>query len=101
MIIFSHGLAGTITTYSQYCRALASEGYLVLAIEHRDGSGPAVVLPPQNGYKEREVLHYIQHTELSYVSLCCPRSHAEEVLVGQLASTALLLDSGRFSSTCG
>lgn len=45
LVIFSHGLAGTRNTYSQYCSALAAKGYVVLAIEHRDGSGPAVLLP--------------------------------------------------------
>jgi platelet-activating factor acetylhydrolase len=45
LVIFSHGLAGTRNTYSQYCSALASRGYVVLAIEHRDGSGPAVSIP--------------------------------------------------------
>ena len=67
MIIFSHGLAGTRTTYSQYCSALASEGYVVLAIEHRDGSGPSVMLPPEEGSKEPRALQYIRHSELEYV----------------------------------
>jgi platelet-activating factor acetylhydrolase len=43
LVLFSHGLAGTRNTYSQYCSALASEGYVVIAVEHADGSGPAVV----------------------------------------------------------
>ncbi|WWC90570.1 uncharacterized protein L201_005506 [Kwoniella dendrophila CBS 6074] len=44
LIIFSHGLGGTRHTYSQFCSNLASEGYIVLAIEHKDGSGPAVMI---------------------------------------------------------
>lgn len=58
LLIFSHGLAGTRHTYSQYCAALASEGYVVLAVEHRDGSGPAVVLPPEGESRESRVLYY-------------------------------------------
>ena len=46
LVIFSHGLAGGRTTYSNFCAKIASEGYVVLAIEHRDGSGPAVRVRP-------------------------------------------------------
>lgn len=37
-VVFSHGLAGIRTTYSVICTELASQGYAVAAIEHRDGS---------------------------------------------------------------
>lgn len=30
---------------SQWCQAIASEGYVVLAVEHSDGSSPCVILP--------------------------------------------------------
>ncbi|BEI79674.1 hypothetical protein CcaverHIS002_0102030 [Cutaneotrichosporon cavernicola] len=49
LVIFSHGICGTLTTYSQWAANLASEGYVVLAIEHADGSGPYVVLPDGDG----------------------------------------------------
>lgn len=45
LVIFSHGICGTRTTYSQWAANLASEGYIVLAVEHADGSGPCVLLP--------------------------------------------------------
>lgn len=39
LIVFSHGLGGCMEMYSQLCRHLASCGYIVLALEHEDGSG--------------------------------------------------------------
>jgi platelet-activating factor acetylhydrolase len=42
LVVFSHGLGGTRTTYSTLCAHLAAQGRIVIAIEHRDGTGPAV-----------------------------------------------------------
>lgn len=38
VIIFSHGLFGTAEFYTQLCRELASMGFIVIAVEHEDGS---------------------------------------------------------------
>ncbi|EIW82341.1 hypothetical protein CONPUDRAFT_103384 [Coniophora puteana RWD-64-598 SS2] len=43
LTIFSHGLGGSRTAYSQICCRLAATGRVVLAIEHRDGSGHVCV----------------------------------------------------------
>ncbi|KAF8897699.1 platelet-activating factor acetylhydrolase [Infundibulicybe gibba] len=41
LVIFSHGLGGSRTAYSQLCSRIAASGKVVLAIEHRDGTAHA------------------------------------------------------------
>lgn len=49
VIIFSHGMASSRTSYTQYCGELASRGFIVAAIEHRDGSGPGTMIMDKDG----------------------------------------------------
>jgi platelet-activating factor acetylhydrolase len=42
LIVFSHGLGGTGGLYSYQTRSLAAQGYVVVALDHTDGSAPVV-----------------------------------------------------------
>ncbi|KAA1466689.1 hypothetical protein DENSPDRAFT_926059 [Dentipellis sp. KUC8613] len=49
LVLFSHGLGGGSTTYSQICANLASSGKVVLALEHRDGTSPVCMVDSATG----------------------------------------------------
>ena len=44
VMVFSHGYASSRTQYTQYLGQIASRGYVVVAVEHRDGSAPGSVI---------------------------------------------------------
>ena len=59
LVVFTHGMAGMSQSYSHYLGSIASHGYMVAAVEHRDGSGPGTVVHTVDGGKR-----YVWHMEL-------------------------------------
>ena len=57
VVVFSHGMASSRTDYTHYCGELASRGYVVVAIEHRDGSCPGTAVLKRDG-KARNMFHF-------------------------------------------
>jgi platelet-activating factor acetylhydrolase len=64
LVVFSHGLAGTRTMYAALCTSLASQGYLVAAIEHRDGSASCASHVDESAGEVKHELY--RHTDGNY-----------------------------------
>ncbi|MCJ1358949.1 MAG: hypothetical protein MMC33_008949 [Icmadophila ericetorum] len=65
VMIFSHGLGGTRNQYSHIVGLLASHGVVVLAPEHRDGSGPISFVGGSEGKAvEYKVISHSQSKEV-------------------------------------
>ncbi|KAF2017633.1 hypothetical protein BU24DRAFT_420677 [Aaosphaeria arxii CBS 175.79] len=66
LLFFSHGLGGTRTAYSTMCAEFASYGFVVCALEHRDGSGPRTFVnhPKEGGEgsQKQEAQGNVDHT---------------------------------------
>jgi platelet-activating factor acetylhydrolase len=57
LVVFTHGMAGMSQSYSHYLGSIASYGYVVAAVEHRDGSGPGTIVHNENEKEKRRIWH--------------------------------------------
>jgi platelet-activating factor acetylhydrolase len=66
VLMFSHGLGGNRTCYSTMCAEFASYGFVVCALEHRDGSGPRTIInhpnPKDNTFDHSRSSENVDHT---------------------------------------
>jgi Platelet-activating factor acetylhydrolase, isoform II len=74
MVVFSHGLGGTMDLYSYQTMSLASAGYIVLSMTHTDGSAPIAPQP----HPHRHIKH-----DTSLLPLEEQGKHAEYALARQ------------------
>ena len=64
-LVFSHGLGGSFFTYSAICCDIASHGYVVAAVEHKDGSACLARrrVPPTSGRGRKEEPRYEDYVD--------------------------------------
>ncbi|BFZ56076.1 hypothetical protein PYCC9005_003118 [Savitreella phatthalungensis] len=61
LILFSHGLGGTRTTYSSIVTEYASNGWVCVCVEHRDGSGPRTFVNyPRASHRPPRKVDYVE-----------------------------------------
>lgn len=68
VIVFSHGLFGGREMYTSLCQDLASWGFIVVILQHQDGSSPVVLRPDGSAIVYKQ-LHKVQEQagDVAYV----------------------------------
>lgn len=62
LVIFSHGVGCSRLMYSTFCGEMASQGYIVCGIEHRDGTSPCSTIVSEDG--KAKTLNWLQWSDL-------------------------------------
>jgi dienelactone hydrolase len=68
VVLFSHGLGGCMEMYTQLCQQIASHGFIVVAMEHEDGSGAYAETPLGEAiyYKKPDDTPYSRNKVLNF-----------------------------------
>merc|ERR1712139_431684 len=87
--LFSHGLCGTRSMYSTLCTELASQGYIVIAPEHTDGSACLAVsngtlvnyVSRSEANQTNRIKHRIDELQACWNSISADRADASSCLL--------------------
>ncbi|KAI6158244.1 platelet-activating factor acetylhydrolase [Pisolithus tinctorius] len=67
LLLFSHGAGSSRLMNTSFCGEMASRGFVVAAIEHRDGTGPHARITNANG--EESDFSWIHWNDLDWIDL--------------------------------